>query len=187
MGFFDSEENVEAYIKMVAGEDGAALVEVLTHHVDRGATVLELGMGPGADLALLAKHFNVTGSDDSSVFVDRYLGRHPEADVMLLDAVTMDIDRRFDAIYSNKVIQHLTKSDAAKSMAAQHRVLNDNGIALHSLWYGDLAEEHHGLLFQQYTLETFAELITGYFDVVESARYEEMEPDDSLYVVTRRL
>ena len=186
VGFFDSEENVESYIKMVEGEDGAALVEVLTRHVKKGASVLELGMGPGTDLALLAKHFAVTGSDYSQVFVDRYLARHPDADVMLLDAVTMDTDRRFDAIYSNKVLQHLPKTAAAKSIAAQHRVLNPNGIVLHALWYGDTAEEHHGLLFQQYTLETFTELIGNHFEVVESARYTEMEADDSIFFVLRR-
>jgi hypothetical protein len=58
---------------------------------------------------------------------------------------------------------------------------------MHSLWHGDSAEEHHGLLFQQYTLETFGELITDYFDVVESERYGEIKADDSLYVVLRAL
>jgi cyclopropane fatty-acyl-phospholipid synthase-like methyltransferase len=187
MGFFDDEENVESYIKMVEGEDGAALVEVLARHLDHGATVLELGMGPGTDLEPLAKHFDVTGSDSSSLFVARYLSSHPESDVMLLDAVTMDTGRRFDAIYSNKVLQHLPKPDAARSIAAQHRVLNTNGIVMHSLWHGDSAEEHHGLLFQQYTLETFGELITDYFDVVESERYGDIVADDSLYVVLRAL
>lgn len=187
MGYFDKEENVESYIKMVEGEDGAALVEVLARYLAQGATVLELGMGPGTDLALLARHFDITGSDSSSIFVDRYLSRHPESDVMLLDAVTMDTDRRFDAIYSNKVLQHLPKPDAARSFAAQHRVLNTDGIAMHSLWHGDSANEHHGLLFQQYTIETFGELITDYFDVLESGRYGETKADDSLYVVLRAL
>ena len=72
MGYFDSEENVESYIKMVDGYDGAALVEVLTRHLPDGSTVLELGMGPGKDLQMLSKHFKATGSDSSMVFVDRY-------------------------------------------------------------------------------------------------------------------
>ena len=45
MGCFDNEKNVESCIKMVEGEDGAALVEVLARHLDRESTVLELGMG----------------------------------------------------------------------------------------------------------------------------------------------
>ena len=75
---------------MVEGEDGAAVVEVLARHLDRESTVLELGMESGADMGLLANRFEVTGSDNSPVFVDRYLDRHPGADILLLDAVTMD-------------------------------------------------------------------------------------------------
>ena len=106
---------------------------------------------------------------------------------MLLDAVDIDTERRFDAIYSNKVMHHLHKQDAARSLTAQHRVLNPGGIALHSLWFGDELEEHHGLLFQQYTVESFAELLDEQFEVLESKRYAEMAVDDSLCVVMRRI
>jgi SAM-dependent methyltransferase len=184
--YFDNEQNVDSYIKMVDGYDGASLVDILRRHLAPGATVLELGMGPGKDLTLLSQHFEVTGSDSSKIFVDRYRAEHPESDVFVLDAVSMNLDRRFNAIYSNKVLQHLTKDDAARSLAGQHRVLQPGGIALHSLWYGDSVEEHHGLLFQQYTKETFSALVAPHFNVVESARFKELEADDSLYVILQR-
>lgn len=186
MGYFDNKDNVESYIKMVDGYDGSAIVEVLVRHLAAGSSVLELGMGPGKDLELLSKHFSVTGSDSSSVFVDRYKSRHPHADVIVLDAVEFKLDRTFDAMFSNKVLQHLPKPDAAKSIEAQHGALNSDGIMLHTLWHGDSVDEHHGLLFQQYTIETFSDLVADYFDVVDSARYTEMEADDSLYVVCKR-
>jgi trans-aconitate methyltransferase len=144
-------------------------------------------MGPGKDLALLQRHFRVTGSDSSAVFVDRYRALNPSADVLVLDAVNIETDRRFDAIYSNKVMHHLSKEDAGRSLGAQHRVLNAGGIALHSLWFGDECEEHNGLLFQQYTLESFSELLDGQFEVLESRSYAEMAADDSLCVILRRL
>jgi len=120
------------------------------------------------------------------LFVDRYKSQHPNADVIVLDAVDIKTDRRFDGIYSNKVLQHLPKPIAAKSIEAQNRVLRPNGIALHSLWHGDSADEHHGLLFQQYTIDTFSDLVANYFDIVESTRHTEVEADDSLYFVLRR-
>jgi hypothetical protein len=48
----------------------------------------------------------------------------------------------------------------------------------------------HGLHFAYYTEETFGELIDAgqagaEFEVVETARYTEMEQDDSFYVVLR--
>lgn len=54
-------------------------------------------MGPGKDLQLLSGFFQVTGSDNSGVFLERYGKANPDADLMLFDAVTMDTDRRFDA------------------------------------------------------------------------------------------
>jgi cyclopropane fatty-acyl-phospholipid synthase-like methyltransferase len=120
-------------------------------------------------------------------FVDRYRALEPSADVLVLDAVDTDTERRFDAIYSNKVMQHLSRLDAGRSLTAQHRTLNAGGTALHSLWFGDELEEHHGLLFQQYTAESFLELLDGQFEVLESKLYAEMATDDSLCVVLRRI
>jgi SAM-dependent methyltransferase len=186
-GYFDTTEGVDEYIEMAEGFDGRELIEVLRRHVPSGSSVLELGMGPGKDLALLQPHFRATGSDSSAVFVDRYRTLEPLADVLILDAVNIDTEHRFDAIYSNKVMHHLSKQDAARSLTAQHRVLSPGGIALHSLWFGDELDEHHGLLFQQYTATSFAELLDEQFEVLESKCYAEMDEDDSLYVVLRCL
>ncbi len=99
MDFYDEEKNVDTYVQMAEGYDGSELVDVLKKHLAPGSTVLELGMGPGKDVALLAEAFAATGSDRSEVFLRRYRRDHPDADVLLLDAVTMETERRFDAIY----------------------------------------------------------------------------------------
>jgi SAM-dependent methyltransferase len=187
MGYFDTDEGVDQYIKMAEGYDGGELIEILRKYLPSDSSVLELGMGPGTDLALLQRSFRVTGSDRSAIFVDRYRSLVPSADLLLLDAVDIDTERRFDAIYSNKVMHHLPKQDAARSLRSQHKVLNVGGIALHSLWFGEELEEHHGLLFQQYTAESFCELLGDQFEVLESSVYAEMESGDSLYVVLKRL
>jgi SAM-dependent methyltransferase len=187
MGYFDTDEGVNEYIELAEGYDGRELVEILRSHVPPGSSILELGIGPGKDLALLQPYFRVTGSDSSALFVERYRTLEPSSDVLVLDAVTIDTERRFDAIYSNKVMQHLSRQDAARSLTAQHRVLNPGGIALHSLWFGEELEEHNGLLFQQYTGESFAKLLDEQFEVVDSKVYAEMASDDSLWVVLRRL
>ena len=119
MGYFDDEKNVEEYIGMAEGYDGRELVDVLRRHLPDGATVLELGMGPGKDLEILSEFFQVTGSDSSKVFIERYRKMDPAADLLLLDAVTMDTDRKFDGIYSNKVLQHLTQQELKRSLHRQ--------------------------------------------------------------------
>ena len=57
MGFYDEKKTALQYIAMADGYDGRELVEVLKLHLPVGASVLELGMGPGIDLNLLKTHF----------------------------------------------------------------------------------------------------------------------------------
>lgn len=186
MGYYDSEENVQQYIALADGYDGRSLVAKLAEYLPAGSTVLELGMGPGKDLALLGEHFQVAGSDASAVFVGRYRVAFPAADVLLLDAVTLETDRRFDAIYSNKVLYHLSRQQLAQSFQRQAAVLNPGGILLHSFWFGEGEEDFSGLRSVYYTEELLREVIGDEFEVIEFGRYAEMEPDDSLYTVLKK-
>ena len=185
MGYFDDPQNVEEYTRMAEGYDGRLLIDILHNHLKSGATVLELGMGPGKDFEMLSERYQVTGSDNSAVFLERYRQKDAGADLILLDAVTMDIDRQFDCIYSNKVLHHLTKDELKTSLRRQADALNDAGILFHSFWYGDKEEEFSGLRFVYYTEETLNQAIGNAFEIVESEKYEEMAESDSIYVVLR--
>ena len=132
MRYFDDPHHVREYVKMAEGYDGAQLVEVLTDHLPAGSAVLELGMGPGKDLVLLEQHYRVTGSDSSQAFLDLYREAHPDGDLMLLDARTLETERRFDCLYSNKVLQHLTREELGRSFDRQTQVLESGGLVLHS-------------------------------------------------------
>jgi cyclopropane fatty-acyl-phospholipid synthase-like methyltransferase len=59
MGYFDERKNVDAYIQMAEGYDGRELITILKKRLPAGSTVLELGMGPGIDLDLLAESYTV--------------------------------------------------------------------------------------------------------------------------------
>ena len=143
-------------------------------------------MGPGKDLDLLSEQFRVTGSDSSQAFLDRYQQAHPEADVMLLDAATLDTERHFDAIYSNKVLHYLTKAQLKTSFQQQARLLNDGGLLLHSFWYDDKEEEFSGLRFVYYTEQTLDEILGDAYEILKIQQYAEMEDGDSFYVVLRK-
>lgn len=186
MSYYHDLQNANQYIQMAAGYDGAELIAILRHYVPDGASVLELGMGPGTDLQLLAQHFAVTGSDYALPFLERYGEMDPSADLLHLDAVTLDTDRTFDAIYSNKVLYHLSRDDLRRSLERQVALLNPGGVALHSFWAGDQPDElMHGLRFAYYTEATLRETVGDSFDVLRLERYSEMDPDDSLVVVLR--
>lgn len=185
MEFYTSEKGVADYIKMADGYDGKALIAELRQHLEPGATVLELGMGPGKDLDLLREHYTVTGSDFSNVFLERYRAEYPDADLLQLDAVTIETDRHFDAIYSNKVLHHLSDPDLAQSVARQANVLSDGGLVLHSFWYGARFEEIAGMSFYYRDVDFLQTLFADEFDILSMTKYAEMEENDSIYVIAR--
>ena len=185
MGFFDTEKGVEQYIKMAEGYDGAELIQILQKYLPENSTVLEIGMGPGKDLDILKKFYTVTGSDNSQVFLGKYKQSHQDPDLLLLDAVTIQTDRKFDCIYSNKVLHHLTKEDLKKSLQRQKEILNPNGIAFHSFWKGSKIEKIEGLLFTYYETEDLKKMTESDYEMLALETYTEMEKDDSIYVVLR--
>ncbi len=176
---------VDQYIKMAEGYDGTVLIKVLQKYLPADSTVLELGIGPGKDMTILKKSYAVTGSDSSKIFLDRFMEKNPHDDLLLLDAITMETDRKFDCIYSNKVLHHLTKENLVKSFQMQKEALNPNGIAFHSLWKGSKVEEMEDLLFTYYEVDELRKITECDFDVLAIETYDEIEDDDSIYLVLR--
>ena len=171
---------------MAKGYNGRELIAVLNKYLPAGAMVLELGMGPGKDLDLLAQRYTVTGSDTSREFLELYREKQPEADLLKLDATTIETDRSFDCIYSNKVLHHLSKSDLRYSFTCQQQLLTDGGLLMHSFWYSDKEEESYGLRFVYYTEDELLNTIGPGFEVVAMEHYKELEDSDSLYHLLRK-
>ncbi len=184
--YYENPANVESYSKFTPSHDGGELVDVLRRWLPEGATLLELGMGPGKDFELLAQHYRATGSDFSSAFVERYREKDPSADLLLLDALTIETDRHFDGIYSNKVLVHMSSDDLRASFARQHACLNDGGVMMHSFWYGDTEAEFGALTLRRRNEHDLAELVEPHFEILELERHAKMKEGDSIYVVGRR-
>ena len=186
MEYWNNKKNVEEYVKIAEGYDGRELIEILKKYLPQGSSVLELGMGSGKDFYILNEMFNATGTDISTLFVDMYKKKHKDADVFILDAITLKTDRKFDCIYSNKTLQHLTKIEFKQSFKKQKELLNPNGILFHSLWEGDKEENYGNLLSVYYTKEKLEDIVRNDYDIVEIAQYTETEVNDSLYMILRK-
>lgn len=187
MEYYENRDHVEKYIAFTPSHDGSLLVDKLAEHLPAGATVLELGMGPGKDFEQLRGRFDVTGSDNSKLFLELFRQRDDQAALLHLDARTLETDRRFDAIFSNKALIHLADEELRQSFTRQFDVLNHGGLILHSFWYGDAEHEFSGLRFYHRTAEGIAALLKGLFDIVEIGRHAKMADDDSVYVLARKI
>ena len=186
LDYYDNKNNVDNYIAMSGGYDGRELINILKIHLSQKSKVLELGMGPGKDFEILNEDFIATGSDNSKSFLDRYKKLNPNSDVLLLDAVTLEIDRLFDCIYSNKVLHLLTKDDLDKSLKRQHEILLENGLVFHTFWKGDEDQTYKKMFMVYYDIDRLKLLFESYFKIIEIKHYAEFEDEDSIYVIARK-
>ncbi len=184
--FFEREDNVKQYIEMTADYDGSWFFEQFTRYIPTTHKALELGMGPGKDLDNIRQKYDVVGSDYSFVFAELYKRQHPEVKVMVLDAVNIKTDAKFDCIYSNKVLHHLPTEDFKTSLARQAEVLNDKGLVLHTFWRGSGKDEFNGLLFHYYEQDELKKLFEEHYNIVHMDNYKELKADDSIIVVAQK-
>ncbi len=177
---------VEIYVEMTRDYQGPLLIDWMLKYVEPGSSVLELGMGPGKDLAELQKYYRATGSDSAPDFLHRFRAFHPHADLFYMDAVAMETDEKFDCICSNKVLMHLTREELQDSLQEQNRVLTPDGTLLHTFWTGSGEEEYEGILTVSYSNEELKAIFQSEFEIVNIEKYQEEAEGDSILVVAKK-
>lgn len=185
--YYKSEASVDEYIKMADGHDGRSLIEKLRNFLPINSSLLEIGSGPGTDWDILREHFEVTGSDNSPAFLKRLANRHPDGNFLELDASSLKTEKKFDGIYSNKVLHHLTDDEILVSIKNQYNILNRDGIICHSFWKGEGSEVYNGLFVNYYTETSIRHLIGKQFEILLIDEYKEFEKDDSFILVGRKI
>jgi len=185
-GYYHSKESVDEYISLAEGYDGSFLIKLMGEYLESGATVLELGSGPGKDVALLNKHYTVTGSDYSEEFLARLIKQYPGNEFLHINAADFETAKRFDAVYSNKVLHHLTDEELNNSLKCQYGILNEGGIVCHSFWEGEGEEDYSGMYVNNHTTEDLSDRFAPYFNILKIELYKEMEEQDSIVVIAQK-
>lgn len=186
MNFYDDPENVKKYIKVCEGYDGSNIYLSLNKHLPVKSSLLELGSGAGVDIEYLKDCYSVTGSDQSDEFLKVCKEKHPEIPFIKLDALKLKLDKKFNCIYSNKVLHHLTEEELRASLEQQLKILSPNGLIAHSFWLGEKNEDMNGLLFTYYNKEYLLGIISKSFEILTILSYKEFEDGDSLFLIARR-
>ncbi len=185
--YYNEKKNVLDYIRMAEPYNGKVLIEKTETFLTPGASILELGMGPGKDMDQLSLNYKVTGSDLSKEFIDMYKEKNPAAEAYILDAHSIKTDQHFDCIFSNKVLHHLSKKELSESIKRQYEILNARGIVIHSFWEGDREDILSGLRFVYYRKNFLESMFAESFEILCSHIYSEVFPNDSVCIAGRKI
>jgi SAM-dependent methyltransferase len=184
--YYHTKESVEEYIKMAHGHDGRQIIDKLKEHLAPGSHLLELGSGPGTDWKLLRKNYQVVGSDQSQEFLKHLAAKHPDGEFLELDAASLQTDRYFDGIYSNKVLHHLEDETLQNAIPRQYEILHPGGIVCHTFWHGEDSEIYNDLFVNYHTDDGIKMLFGDYFDPLLIRYYKEFEESDSFLYIGKK-
>lgn len=184
--YYKTKESVEEYIKLAKDVNGSELIDKLKQVLQADSVLLELGSGPGTDWKILNKSYNVTGSDNSTEFLNHLISENPNGEFLMLDAISLRTERKFDGIYSNKVMHHLTDDELVKSIKEQYNVLNKNGIVCHSFWKGEGNEVFKGLFVNYQNIDSLKTIYKKHFDIISIESYKEFEDNDSILLIAKK-
>ncbi len=184
--YYKTKDSVNEYIHLAKDVSGKELIEKLKQFLPLHSSLLEIGSGPGTDWRILNKLYKVIGSDNSIEFLNHLINENPTGTFLELDALSLLSEKKFDGIYSNKVLHHLTDNELLLSIKRQHELLDSNGIICHSFWKGKGSEVFKGLFVNYHSESSLNESFNNYFEILSIEDYKEFEDADSLLLIGKK-
>lgn len=185
-GYYHTSKSVEEYISLAKDVNSSNIISKLKHVLPKGSTVLELGSGPGTDYELLTEDYVVTGSDYSLEFLKRLQNKYPTGNFIHFNAANFSLKTSYDALYANKVLQHLTNTELEYFIKKQVEILNEKGIVCLTFWSGDGEENFKGMFVNYHQKENLQALFSPYFNILSLETYKEFETDDSIVLIAQK-
>lgn len=178
------------YTLMVRFSDNGYIMNEFKIRIDRSKKILELGSGPGNDYGVLVKDYNITGSDYSETFLKILRKKFKNDRFLKINAITMETEGKYDVIYSNKVLHHITEEQLSISLKRQYEILNEGGILFHTMWKGTTIESKKNTKKKsmpdiRYEREGIGKII-GKFSIKDFIVYKELKKDDSFIVIMEK-
>lgn len=178
------------YTLMVKFSDNKYIINEFRKRIDHSKKILELGSGPGNDYGILMKYYDITGSDYSETFLKILRKKFKNDQFLNINALTVETKEKYDVIYSNKVLHHLTTENLATSLNRQYEVLNEGGVLFHTMWKGtDVKIKEKSIpdiRYERDALEKIIASLSNKFVIKEFIVYKELTKNDSFIIVMEK-
>ncbi len=158
-------QRAEDFRRGTKDHDVSQNVDALLRHLPGPAPqrILDLGCGPGRDLATFVEHGHApVGLDGAAAFVS--MAREAtDCEVWHQDLLSLNLPlARFDGIFANAVLFHVPTQELARVLAELRRTLVQDGVLFCSNPRGPDVEGQQGLRYGAYlTFETWSGFVTA--------------------------
>ena len=163
VGHYD--RRAEQYWEGTRDHDVSQNIAALLRHIaaEPPCTILDLGCGPGRDLAAFTRLGHVAvgleGSDRLAEMARAYSG----CEVWQQDFLALDLPRhRFDGVFANAVLFHVPSQELPRVLRQLHATLKPGGVLFSSNPRGDNEEGWSGERYGTYhDLETWRQYVSA--------------------------
>ncbi|WP_297520157.1 class I SAM-dependent methyltransferase [uncultured Clostridium sp.] len=170
MNCFNNKETVEKFLKRHKNYDGRVAL-ILRSYLKKGASVLNIGLNNGKDFDILKQTYEVVGVDNSEIFIDIYKENNKQAQIYKVDDIKLDINKKFDCIFSNKLINQFTLEELKESLKNQAKLLDSGGKVFHFFCDGEGEILLGGVMLNMYNEEVLREVIPKEFEIIKFSKY----------------
>jgi trans-aconitate methyltransferase len=161
-------------------------LKIVKNYLPKNSSLLLLGIGSGKEFEFFSELYSVTCADFSKLLLMMFQQKYPKNNFLNIDPVELNTNKTFDCIFSNKVLSQTDEKELVLSLQNQVKLLNDNGVAIHSFWQGEKEEDHHGLILNYYSKKKLKDLVPQQFEVLEINSYKQDLEEDSLFIVLKK-
>jgi len=164
--------HAERFREGTQDHDVSQNIDALLRHLPGPAPqrLLDLGCGPGRDLAAFITHgHDPVGLDGAEAFVAMARAA-TGCEVWHQDFLALDLpSERFDGIFANAVLFHVPTQELSRVLGDLHRTLITGGVLFCSNPRGPDIEAQQGLRYGAYlTLETWCRFVSAAgFELIE--------------------
>jgi trans-aconitate 2-methyltransferase len=106
--------NPQQYLKFKNERTQPSVDLVARIRVDHPGTILDIGCGPGNSTQVLYQRWpnaEITGVDNSPEMIEKARRDYPHQKWLLADASKLELDRAYDVVFSNAVLQWIPDHD----------------------------------------------------------------------------
>ncbi len=175
------EINADNFIESTCKCDMSIQYNLLTKHLNKGDSILDVGFGSGRDMLFFKENgYEVYGIDITQKFIENAITLG--LNVKQLSVLEIDYKNKFDAIWACASLLHLTKTEVEVALEKLYVALKTNGYMYMSFKLGDFSGERNGRYFTDFTLESFKEVLNKTnFELIESLITKDVRPDREEY------